>query len=93
MINGLDLNEILEMLFLVVSKFEFTTDSLIDFLPYIEGILIDRPETALDIAELCKTNKENLISSLLRIIRTQEEIYDKFFFDFSVRILTRIFSK
>ena len=86
-------SEIIEILIYIICKLESTKDALTSFLPYIEGILIDRPDEIDEVVNISLRGKNNLIACLLRIIETGDLIYDVFVFDMSVRILTRIFAR
>lgn len=86
-------NKILEILIHIVCKQEANKDVLVQFLPYIDGIIIDNPSLIENIIEISNKSGFNLMKCLLRVVSASEVIYDSFVFDMCVRILSKIFSK
>lgn len=83
----------MDILMVIVCKFVSSNVALSNFLPYVEGILIDTPEAIEDVVDLSEEPGKDLISTLTRIIHMTDNIYSAFIQDISVRILTRIYSK
>lgn len=86
-------NEILQILIHIVCKQEGNKDVLVQFLPYIDGILLDRPQLIDNVISISNKSGFNLMKCLLRIADGSEVIYDSFVLDVCVRILARIFSQ
>lgn len=91
-LNSKSDNTIMQILIHIVCKQEGNKDVLVEFLPYIEGILIDKPSMVENIISISKKTGFNLMKCLLRIVDASEVIYDSFVMDISVRILSRVFS-
>lgn len=84
---------ILQILIHIVCKQEANKDVLVQFLPYIDGCIIDNPSLIENIISISNKTGFNLMKCLLRVVDASEVIYDSFVFDMCVRILSRIFSK
>lgn len=84
---------LIDIMMVIVCKFESANQTLINYLPYIEGILIDTPEAIDDLIELSEESGKNLIACLNRLVNMMGEIFNSFVQDIAVRILTRIYSR
>jgi len=93
LLNSGKLRDLVDILIIIVCRFESANQTLACFLPYIEGILIDTPESVDDLIELSEESGKNIIKCLNRIIHMTDSIYSSFIQDMAVRILTRVYSR
>ena len=77
----------------IICKFESANQTLTNYLPYIEGILIDTPEAIDDLIELSEESGKNIIACLNRIVNMMDNIFNPFIQDIAIRILTRVYSR